>query len=100
MKEQQFQITDSDVTRLSSVFRSLGKVKLKVLLYLYFRPYKTHREIRDRFGYHGDTIRNVLLGASRQGIVEKVNGKYKLTTPGKRLVEGAVELIAAMKEEG
>ncbi len=71
-----------------------------VLLYLYFTPNRTHKQIAERLMYHDSVIRDVLNGARKQGLVESRKGKYKLTTPGKRLVEGAVELIAAMKEEG
>lgn len=100
MREQQLEISEKDVIRCASVFRSLKKVKLKVLLYLYFTPNRTHKQIAERLMYHGAAIRDVLNAASKQGLVERREGKYRLTKPGKRLVEGMVELIAAMKEEG
>ena len=100
MKEVQLEIKEKDVIRLSSVFRSLQKLKIMILLYLYFTPNRTHKQIAERLMYHGAAIRDVLNAASKQGLVERREGKYRLTKPGKRLVEGMVELIAAMKEEG
>ena len=90
-------ITSKDVARLSSLFRNLGIVRLKVLFYLYRTPYRKAKTVAHVLGYNYPAVKGSLLGLKMAGLVKKGKGGYTLTKHGKRLVELMIDLIEEEK---
>ena len=93
------EITEKDLVRCASVFRNIRLVKLKVLLYLYFSPYKTSETITRRLKYRSQLTEQAIEQLRDQGFITRPGAEYKLTEAGKKIAEAVIELIAAMKEE-
>lgn len=99
MKEKEVEITQEDASRLASLFRSLGVVGVKVLLYLYFYPYKRVVTISRSLGYRYQTISDVINKLYKRGLLKKKPSGYALTKSGRILVEAMIELTAEVKNE-
>ena len=96
MKE--VEINAKDISRLVFLFKNIGTVKTKIILFLYLNPYRRLTAIANTLCYHKPTISSSLSGLLKMGVVKRESGQYSLTKVGKIIAEAMIEITAEVKK--